>query len=93
MRSGGMPAREAISSDRVKNDFTVGLEIRREILKLARTLSAGETVLVRVTPEVARLLQGEEKRILEDVERELEISVVLREEESLPPARYEIAIL
>ena len=78
---------------RIKNDFTVGLEIRREIVKMAGSFSSGETILVRATPEVVRLLRGEETRILDTVERELEISVVLREDETMPPAHYEIAIL
>ena len=77
---------------RVKNDFTVALDIRREIMKLARSFTAGETILVRVSADVVRLLR-EEKRILDDVERELEVSIVLREDETLPPARYEIAVL
>ena len=78
---------------RVKNDFTVALEIRREILKLSDSLTPGETVVVRSTPEVAKVLRGEEKGLLEDVERALEISVVLREEESLPAAHYEIGVV
>ena len=78
---------------RVKNDFTIALEIRREIRKLSSSLSPGETVLVRSTPEVAKVLRGEEKGILDDIERDLEISVVLREDESLPAAHYEIAVV
>ncbi len=78
---------------RVKNDFTVALEIRREIRKLSGSLSPGETVLVRSTPEVAKVLRGEGIGMLEDLERDLEISVVLREEDSLPAAHYEIAVV
>jgi Ribonuclease G/E len=48
---------------------------------------------VRSTPEVAKVLRGEERGILEDIERELEISVVVREEDSLPAAHYEIAVV
>ena len=80
-------------SGRVKNDFTVALEIRREIGKLAPSLTAGETVLVRATPEVAKALRGEEGGILEDVERELRVAVVLREEDSFPAAHYAIAVV
>ena len=80
-------------SGRIKNDLTVGLEIRREIVKMARSFSAGETILVRVPPDVARLLRDDESRILATVERELEISVVVREDEGMGPARYELAIL
>ena len=47
---------------------------------------------MRASGDVVRLLR-EEKRILDDVERELEVSIVLREDEMLPPARYEIAVL
>jgi Rne/Rng family ribonuclease len=77
---------------RVKNDYTLALDIRREIMKLARSFTSGETILVRASGDVVRLLR-EEKRILDDVERELEVSIVLREDEMLPPARYEIAVL
>jgi ribonuclease G len=78
---------------RVKNDFTVALEIRREILKLSGSLTPGETILVRSTPDVASVLRGEERGILEGVEKQLEVSIVLREEENLPPAHYEIAVV
>jgi ribonuclease G len=80
-------------SGRIKNDFTLALEIRREILKLSRSLPPGETVLVRLPPDVGRLLRGEEKGLIEGIERDLEISVVLRDDEGLPPSRYEIAIV
>jgi ribonuclease G len=78
---------------RVKNDFTVALEIRREILKLSKSITAGETILVRSTPEVTKVLRGGEQGILDDVERELEVSIVLREEENLPAAHYEISVV
>ncbi|MGH9442309.1 MAG: Rne/Rng family ribonuclease [Thermoanaerobaculia bacterium] len=76
---------------RVKSDMTVALEIRREILKLSRSLTAGETILVRSTPEVAKALRGTDKGILDDVEKELEISIVIREDDTLSAAHYEIA--
>ena len=78
---------------RVKNDFTVALEIRREILKLSKSLTPGETLLVRSTPDVAKVLRGEGQGILDDVGRELEVSIEIRDEESLPAARYEIAVV
>ena len=80
-------------SGRIKNNFTLALEIRREILKLSGSLTAGETVMVRLPPEVGRLLRDEEKELIEEIERDLEVSVVLRVDETLPPAHYEIAIL
>jgi ribonuclease G len=78
---------------RIKNDFTVALEIRREILKLLGSLSPGEAILVRSTPEVVKALRGEEHGILEEVERGLEGSIILREEETLPAAHFEIAVI
>ena len=87
------PCPTCAGNGRIKNDFTLGLEIRREIVKMGRSFTSGETVLVRATPEVGRVLRDEEKRILESVERELEISIVVREDEALPPGHYEIAIL
>jgi ribonuclease G len=80
-------------SGRVKNDFTVALEIRREILKLAPSLSAGETVLVRSTSEIAQALRDDDRSILKDIERELDVSVVIREEDHLAAASYEIAVV
>ncbi len=77
---------------RVKNDFTVALEIRREILKLSGSLGPGETVLVRSTPEVVKTLRGE-LGILEGLERDLEASIEIREEETFPAAHYEIAVV
>ena len=87
------PCPQCGGSGRVKNDFTVALEIRREILRLAGSLSTGETILVRSSPEVARVLRNGDRGILQELERELEISVVLREEEALPASRYEIAVV
>ena len=78
---------------RVKNDFTVALEIRREVLKLSKSLTPGETVLVRSTPDVAKVLRGDGQGILDDVGEELEVSIEIREEENLPAARYEIAVV
>lgn len=87
------PCPTCSGSGRIKSDFTLALEIRREILKLSGSLSPGDSVLVRLPAEVGRLLREEEKGLLEEIERDLEVSVVLREDEGLPPARYEIAIL
>jgi ribonuclease G len=92
-RSLTRPCPSCAGSGRIKNDFTLALEIRREIWKLKQSLSAGDTVLVRLAPEVGRILREEEKEIVSDLERELEISVTLRDDEGLAPGRYEIAIL
>jgi ribonuclease G len=90
-RSLTQPCPSCGGSGRIKNDLTLVLEIRREILKLSGSLTPGETVIVRVSPEVGKLLREDEKGLIEEIERDLEISVVLREDENLPPARYEIA--
>jgi ribonuclease G len=80
-------------SGRVKSDFTLAMEIRREVFKLARSITPGDTVVVRVTSEVQKLLGQDEPWIVEELERELEISVALRADEALEPARYQIDIV
>jgi len=80
-------------SGRIKNDFTVAVEIGRAIMKLAGSVSAGDTVLARVRPEVGKILREDEPAILEEAERGLEITVTLQEDEELAPSRYEIAVV
>ena len=78
---------------RVMNDFTLAMEIRREILKMSRSFSAGDTVLVRLPAGAARLLREEENRILQELELDLEVSIVLKEEDSLSPSSFELAVI
>ena len=68
---------------------TVCLKIRRAALRLANTLASRE-VLLRVHPEVARALRGEEAAILGEIERELAARVLVQEDSTLHQSRFDI---
>ncbi len=72
---------ECSGSGRIKTDLTVALDLRRALLSPPILFSAGQTVRVRVRPGVTRLLAEEDPRILEEVERALNVRVELTEEE------------
>lgn len=78
---------------RIKNPLTLAMEIRREFFKLARSFTAGESALVRARPETADFLRQQEPRILQEIERELEISVTVREDEAVAPGTFVITPL
>jgi ribonuclease G len=84
------PCPECAGSGRVKTDLTVALDLRRELLAPPSLFSPGETVRVRLRPGVARLLAEEDPRILEEVERALDIRVELVAEESISDGAYRI---
>ena len=75
-------------SGRVKTDLTLALDLRRALLAPPRLFSAGQTVRVRVQPSLARLLQEEEPRILEETQEDLGVQLVLLNEEGV--AGFEI---
>ncbi len=77
-------------SGRVKTDLTVALDLWRELVKPPCLYVAGETVRVRVSPSLARLLREEEPTLLSDVQSRLEVKLELLSDETLPPAGYEI---
>ena len=74
---------ECGGSGRIKTDLTVALDLRRSLLTPPVLFSPGETVRVRVRPGVARLLVEEDPRILEEVEKTLDVRVELTAEDSM----------
>jgi ribonuclease G len=72
---------ECGGSGRIKTDLTVVLDLRRALLSPPILFSPGQTVRVRVRPGVARLLAEEDSRILEEVERTLNVRVELTQED------------
>jgi ribonuclease G len=76
-------------SGRIKSVATLCLTLRRALLKLRGTITSKE-VLVRVHPEVARALQGEERGVLADVERELAVAVIVQADAKLHHASFDI---
>ncbi len=71
---------ECGGSGRIKTDLTVALDLRRVLLSPPILFSPGQTVRVRVRPGVGKLLAEEDPRILEEVEKTLDVRVELTEE-------------
>jgi ribonuclease G len=76
-------------SGRVASAATVCLKLRRAVLRWAET-SGGRELLVRVHPHVASALRGEEREILEELEREHGLKVFVQEEATVHRASFDI---
>ena len=76
-------------SGRIKSIATICLSLRRSALALRGTLTSKE-LLVRVHPEVARMLQREERGILEEIERELALGIILQADAKLHHSSFDI---
>lgn len=76
-------------SGRIKSIATICLSLRRSALALRGTLASKE-LLVRVHPEVARMLQREERGILEEVERVLGVGIILQADAKLHHSSFDI---
>jgi ribonuclease G len=76
-------------SGRIKSVATICFSLRRALLRSRGTTTSKE-VLVRVHPEVARALQGEERGVLADVERELAVAIIVQADPKLHHASFDI---
>jgi ribonuclease G len=76
-------------SGRIKSVATICLSLRRAALALRGTLISKE-LLVRVHPEVARMLQREERSILEEIERELAVGIIVQADAKLHHSSFDI---
>ncbi|GMU63821.1 MAG: hypothetical protein AMXMBFR36_00950 [Acidobacteriota bacterium] len=76
-------------SGRIASVVTTCLAIRRAALRLAGTIGSSE-LMIRLHPEVARALRGEERSILEELERELATRVLLQEDSQLHRSGFDI---
>jgi ribonuclease G len=76
-------------SGRIKAIATICLTLRRALLKLRGSLTSRE-LLVRVHPDVARALQGPERGIVEEVERELGAALIVQADGKLHHASFDI---
>ena len=77
-------------SGRVKTDLTVALDLRRSLQRHLPLYAAGETIRVRVTPSLARLIAEEEPDFFGDMEAESGLRIELLEDPTLPPAVFEV---
>jgi ribonuclease G len=74
---------------RIKSVATICLNLRKELLRLRGHMGHGE-LLLRVHPEIARALQQEERAILEELERSLEVKVLLQSDPELHHERFDV---
>lgn len=76
-------------SGRIKSNITIELEIWRELMKLQR-LHHGQEVIVRVNPEIYAALQGEERDMFEEVERALDIHLIVKPDDNLHHQQFDV---
>ena len=76
-------------SGRIKAVSTICLNLRREVLRLYRGRVQSE-LLLRVHPEVASALQGEERTIFDELERSLGTHLLLQSDAELHHERFDV---
>ncbi|HEX7182357.1 MAG TPA: Rne/Rng family ribonuclease [Thermoanaerobaculia bacterium] len=74
---------------RIKALTTICLNLRKELLHLRGRIGQSE-LLLRVHPEVARALQQEERAILEELQKSLEVTILLQSDPELHHERFDV---
>ena len=83
------PCPYCAGSGRIKAVSTICLNLRREVLRLYRGRVQSE-LLLRVHPEVASALQGEEQAIFDELERSLGTHLLLQSDAELHHERFDV---
>jgi ribonuclease G len=73
----------------IKSGATICFEILTEMRKLAAELN-GQGVLLRVNPDIARMLQGEEASVLREVEQTVGKRIVLKPDPLLHHEQFDV---
>ncbi len=76
-------------SGRIKSVKTICLDLRRELLRSRPEINSGQ-LLLRVNPEVARALEGEDRAILGEMEHTLGVSILVKSDPDLHQERFDI---
>ena len=74
---------------RIKSLATICLNLRKDLLRLRGRMGHTE-LLLRVHPEIARALQQEERAILDELERSLEVKILLQSDPELHHERFDV---
>ncbi len=74
---------------RVKSLSTIGLELRRQLLRQKGRFQSRD-ILLRVHPDVARALQSEGQPILRELEKELRTDILIQSDSGLHHERFDI---
>jgi ribonuclease G len=79
-------------SGRIRAVETICLDLRRKVLESRELAVQGESgeLLLRVHPDVARALQGEEREVLAELERELGTEFLIQADPSLHHERFDV---
>jgi len=83
------PCPYCAGSGRIRAVETICLNLRREVLGNPELAAPGE-LLLRVHPDVARALQGEEREVLSELERVLGAEILLQADPSLHHERFDV---
>ncbi|MBL8112235.1 MAG: Rne/Rng family ribonuclease [Acidobacteria bacterium] len=86
-----MPCPYCGGSGRIKSIPTIVLEMRREIL---RRIDDGEahSLLLRVHPEIYKILSGEERRLIEELEERIGMPIHVQSDEHLHHEGFDIVL-
>ena len=76
----------------VKSSATICDEILTELRKVARDINGGGVVL-RVNPDIARALQGEERDVLKEIERTAGRRVTLKPDPMMHHERFDLMVV
>jgi ribonuclease G len=76
-------------SGRIRAVATICLNLRREVLRAYRHKPDSE-LLLRVHPDVARALQGEERAVFDELERSLGTHLLLQSDPALHHERFDV---
>jgi len=87
-----MPCPYCSGVGRIKSVTTIVLEIRREILKRLEAGGEGHSMLLRVHPEIYRSLAGEERRLIEELEERIGMSIHVQSDEHLHHEGFDIVL-
>src|SRR4051794_30231687 len=74
---------------RIQSNTTICLNLRKELLHLRGRIATPE-LLLRVHPEIARILQQEERAILDELERSLEVHILIQSDPELHHERFNV---
>ena len=73
----------------IKSSSTVCYEILTEVKKIARDLT-GQSLVLRVNPDIARVLRDEERAVFKDLKQSLGREVVLKADAQLHHEQFDL---
>ena len=78
------------SRGRIKSAVSVAFAVRRQVLRHCALHPGAREVLVRLNPEVARALQQEQRAVVDELERQLGVTLVLQADAAMHHERFDV---